>query len=334
MGKGGGSPDTSGLEEATKEATALQKMIYEQTREDVQPWYKMGTGAVYKLSDLLGISGGSVQSRENIYDELAPQYTTQQGGGASGFYTDAQGNLKSADYFSGLEETNGNFFDRGSNTVFRQSGDDFVVRRGEQDGQVWSPQGMQSGATDYEALNAAVDARMSEQQTTPEGYGSLLKRFSLEDFEQDPAYQFRQDEAQKALERSMAAQGVTLGGGGYGEVNPQAYRAMEEMSQGLASQEYGNAYNRYVQDNLNTFNMLTGAAGQGQGSTGILATGGQNYATNVGNLTTGLASAQFQADQASQSSGGGMFGQLLGAGAGALLGNPAFGASLGGALFG
>ena len=42
--KGGGGVDTSGMERATREATALQKLMYEQTREDVQPWYQAGKG--------------------------------------------------------------------------------------------------------------------------------------------------------------------------------------------------------------------------------------------------------------------------------------------------
>ena len=66
---------------------------------------------------------------------------------------------------------------------------------------------------------------------------------------------------------------------GAGQINPQAYRAMNELTQNLASQEYGNAYQRYTADNLNKFNMLMGAAGMGShpNSAGIMAQTGQNY---------------------------------------------------------
>lgn len=305
MGKSSKGPDTSGLEEATRQATALQERIYDETRDDVQPWYQMGTGAVSKLSDLLGISGGSVQSRDDIYNELLPQYTSTETYGSK---------PKTKRIMTGT--------DRWNRPVY----DDVLISGGE---------GVTTkNTTNYDALNAAVDERFGAQQETPEGFGSLLERFGMDTFEQDPGYQFRQDESRKALERSMAAQGVTLGGGGFGEINPQAYRALDEQSQGLASQEYGNAYGRYVNDQLNTFNMLMGASGSGQQVTGQMANAGQNYATNVGNLQTGLAQAQYQANQANQG-GGSMFGSLLGAGVGAAFGGlpgARLGAGIGGML--
>lgn len=306
-GKGGGSVDTTGLEEATREATQLQRDIYDQTRTDVQPWYDMGVGAVGRLSDLLGISGGSVQSRDSIYNDLLPQYTTQQttGGGGAALLTSPDGSVINLDNRFGpqLNEIGElrKLYDAGNYERLSDMGYNAL-----------NPT-TTSEMVDYEGLNAAVDARIAEQGDTPEGYGSLLERFDLDKFEADPSYQFRQDEANKALERQLAAQGVTLGGAGYGEINPQASRYIQELNQNLASQEYGNAYNRYVQDQLNTFNMLTGAAGMGQGSTGILATSGQNYANNVGNLQTGLASAQLNAQLSNQSQPS-MFGSLLGGG--------------------
>lgn len=306
---GGGGADTSGLEQATKQATKLQKEIYEQTRGDVQPWYQMGTGSVNLLSDLLGVSGGSVQSRDTLYNELLPQYQTTTTTPTSGgdFYiapdgtvlpksevvSYVRGNLRGGTYVG-----NGTFEDYASNYGLRPMGD--IIGSGT------------TTTTDYDALNAAIDEQLANQ-TNPENYGELLKKFSMEDFEADPGYQFRQDEANKALERQMAAQGVTLGGAGYGEINPQAYRGMQELNQGLASQEYGAARGRYVEDQLNTFNMLMGAAGMGQNATGIQAGAGQSYATNVGNLQTGLASAQLNAQMA-QDAKPSMFSQLLGTG--------------------
>ena len=329
--KGGGGADTSGLERATEEATALQKMIYEQSREDVQPWYQAGKGSIGKLSDLLGISGGSVQDRQGIYDELLPQYTTQQttGGADSNFVRAPNGTLLDLNNEQALQQYKG-----------WQSGVDDPAMR--MMGSTWNPEdftdqyGFQrlgsqpqtSESINYDALNTAVEERLGNQ-ATPEGYGSLLERFDLSKFEEDPSYQFRQDQGNKALERAMAAQGVTLGGGGYGEVNPQVARALQEQNQNLASQEYGNAYNRYENDQNSIFNRLMGVAGMGQGSTGQMQQGGQSYATNVGNLTTGLASAQQQAALANQSQGGSMFGQILGAVAPAAIGAFTGGAGLG-----
>lgn len=322
-GKGGGSIDTSRLEEATNRSIDLQEEIYNQTRDDVQPWYQLGVGSTNRLADLLGVSGGSVQSREDIYNELQGQYTTNQGGG--NLYTNEQGQVFDLSQSSGMGAAplGANPMVYGRRRAKNNAWQDAV------DSGDFSSYADQYGYTavnqptvDYGSLNAAVDQRLADQSNTPDDFGSLLERFGMDQFEEDPGYQFRKDEANKALERSMAAQGVTLGGAGYGDINPQAARATQELNQNLASQEYGSAYNRYVQDNLNIYNMLMGSAGLGQGSTGILATGGQNLATNVGNLTTGLASAQLNADLSNQANSSSMFSSLLGAGA-----------QLGGALF-
>lgn len=80
----------------------------------------------------------------------------------------------------------------------------------------------------------------------------------------DPGYQFRQQQQQQALERSAAARGGLLSG-----------RQMKDtMKYGgdLASQEYGNVWNR-----------LANLAGVGQSATGSTASAGQNYAGNAGN---------------------------------------------------
>lgn len=296
FGGGGGGYDTSGLEAATKQANALNKRIYEETREDVQPWYQMGTGAVSRLSDLLGISGGSVLSRDQLMDSLRDDYTTTtttQNNPALGGLTAGQKQLVNQGKALGAYRVNS------------------------------QPATTTRTTVDIDGLNSAVDAAMVEQGT-PEDYGSLLKTFGMDQFEADPGYQFRQDEANKQLERQMASQGITLGGAGYGEINPAAYKAMQELNQGLASQEYGAARGRYIEDQLNTFNMLMGAAGMGQGATSTMAGAGQNYAQAFGQNVQGLAAAQQNA-QLAQASKPSMFSQLLGAGAqlgGAYLGNP------------
>jgi hypothetical protein len=61
-------------------------------------------------------------------------------------------------------------------------------------------------------------------------------QFSANDMAQDPGVKFRMDAANQALERSASAKGGTLGGG--------QLRALSTLNQGLASQEFGNAYSR------------------------------------------------------------------------------------------
>ncbi len=88
----------------------------------------------------------------------------------------------------------------------------------------------------------------------------------------EPGYAFRLGEGMKALERVQAARGNMLSGG--------ALKAGQRYAQDLASQEYGNAYNR-----------LANIAGLGQTATTQAGTAGQNYASQAGELGLQQANA-------------------------------------------
>jgi len=87
-------------------------------------------------------------------------------------------------------------------------------------------------------------------------FGFLQKRFNNAEFEKDPGYQFRMDEGNKAVESGAAARNGLLSGA--------AMKAMQKYSQGFASNEYGNAYNRFTGDQQNMYNRLAGISGTGQ----------------------------------------------------------------------
>lgn len=86
----------------------------------------------------------------------------------------------------------------------------------------------------------------------------LTEGFQPGDLTQDPGYQFRLYEGQKALERSLAAQGLGQSG--------QALKAAQEYGQGLAGQTYDDAYRRYLALNQ----QIGGLASQGQQAAGTL----------------------------------------------------------------
>lgn len=67
---------------------------------------------------------------------------------------------------------------------------------------------------------------------------TLLDSFNTQQMEQDPGYAFRLAEGQKAIERSTAARGGLQSGA--------ALKAAAEYGQSMGSQEYGNAYNRFM----------------------------------------------------------------------------------------
>jgi hypothetical protein len=119
------------------------------------------------------------------------------------------------------------------------------------------------------------------------GYGSLAKPFSQTDFEQDPGYAFRQAEGMRALERSAAARGSLLSG--------STLKGIQRFGQDLASQEYGNAFNRYQIERNARLNPLQSLMGSGQSATNVLtgAAGqaGQNEAANIYNAGQARASS-------------------------------------------
>jgi hypothetical protein len=123
--------------------------------------------------------------------------------------------------------------------------------------------------------------------------------------ENDPGYKFRLQQGLGALQNSAAASGGLLTG--------NTGEALTNYAQDYASNEYGNVYNRalqqyqqqydiYQNNQANLFNRYASLAGLGQTSTGQLAQTGQAAATNVGNvnLTSGqqigadLQNAAFQ----------------------------------------
>jgi hypothetical protein len=112
---------------------------------------------------------------------------------------------------------------------------------------------------------------------TAAGYGSLAKPFGQTDFQQDPGYAFRQAEGMKALERSAAARGGLLSGG--------TLKGIQRFGQDLASQEYGNAFNRYQIERSARLNPLQSLMGSGQSAanvtTGNIGQAGQNEAANL-----------------------------------------------------
>jgi len=93
------------------------------------------------------------------------------------------------------------------------------------------------------------DRILAERENNPM-FGFLGRRFSEEDFQTDPGYQFRMEEGAKGLERGASARGGVLSGA--------AMKAMERYRQGVASDEYGKSYGRFRQDQGDFYNRASG----------------------------------------------------------------------------
>jgi hypothetical protein len=153
----------------------------------------------------------------------------------------------------------------------------------------------QSAAADRAAQLQREQFDITNEQQRPyrEAGGRALTRleslaeykpFDMATFAQDPSYQFRLDQGTKALERSAAARGGLISGNTGG--------ALQNYGQGLASQEYSNAFNRYQTERNATLEPYMTLAGFGRSANALSAQAGQNYATNAGNMLTSGAAAQ------------------------------------------
>ena len=119
-----------------------------------------------------------------------------------------------------------------------------------------------------------------------EGSGSLMEMPTRAQIELDPGYEFRFSQGMRGVNASAAAKAGLQSGA--------ALKAAERFGAGEASQEYGNAYERFMRNRNNQIAMLQGGVGTGltaaQGM-GNLATG---TGTNIANTMIGAGQAMGQ----------------------------------------
>lgn len=135
----------------------------------------------------------------------------------------------------------------------------------------------------YEAATGALPGYISGIQRG----GELVAGPSLNQLQFDPGYAFRLAEGQKALDRQAAARGGLISGG--------ALRAAQRYGQEMGSQEYANAYNRFIGEQATRRNALAGLVGYGQTAANTMGAAGQNMASNVNNLAMQQATNQANA---------------------------------------
>ena len=112
------------------------------------------------------------------------------------------------------------------------------------------------------------------------------------EFINDPSYQFRKQQGMDGIESSAAASGGLLSGA--------ALKSLNGYNSSLASQEYGNAFNR-----------LSGVAGTGQTTATNLGQFGANNSLNQGNAAIAGANAQANGLTAGAAAQSGAWGNLL-----------------------
>ena len=108
------------------------------------------------------------------------------------------------------------------------------------------------------------------------GYGRYARDFGMQDYQQDPGYQFRLSEGLKALGHTAGARGGLISG--------QTMKGMQDYAQNSASNEYQNAFNRYQTNRANQLAPLGSLMTSGQAAASNQAGQAGQYGVNAGNL--------------------------------------------------
>lgn len=239
---------------AAADASALQKYMYDRTRKDQAPWRTAGGNAVSYIAQLLGIPGsagvGGGGSSKSLKSPNLEDYKLKSDG--QGGWTYVNPNLGD----SGYGPQAGYYLTGGGGAQY-----------------------------DYDKYNNALAKYKKDLETnaaTPSTPIDLTNQLRS-----TPGYQFRFNEGENALNRSLAAKGGLYSGA--------AGKALQEYGQGIADQTYGDYMNR-----------LMSVAGLGQSSANATGAAGMNYANQAGAnyLAAGNAKASGYINSANALTGG------------------------------
>jgi hypothetical protein len=270
FGNKAASTVAAGQLNAANAANSIQNNQYQLTRSDLAPYTSTGQSAITTLGNLLGIGPKPGSVGATAGPTTLPQDALDKQSKSAFLKAWLAGQNPAGANGEHIGEAPHN-----PATVAKVQGEIDQLDRDVQSAQ-------------QIAQNTANQQNLLGQQN-PEDYGSLMKDFTAADFNvnTDPGAQYRMDQAQKAIERSAAARGGVQSGG--------TLKALQSNSQDLASQEFGNAYNRFQNNRQTKANLLLGTAGLGQVSLGQQANLGAGVANQQSAYTamgkTGSADA-------------------------------------------
>jgi len=198
------------------------------------------------------------------------------GNGAAGFFTGV-GNM-----FQGLNSAQGAQDAANAQMQWGQNGQAIATGIYENNQRKYDPY-----RNTGEQANTMLQQGMGQQ-------GSLGRQFTMADFNKDPAYQWNVQQGLAAINNSNSVRGGALSGG--------TQKALANYSMQQASNEYGNAQQRFVQNQNQNYQQLSGLAGMGLNAT--------NAQTNLGQMYSNALVGQF--NNLGNAQAGGILGKVAG----------------------
>lgn len=133
-----------------------------------------------------------------------------------------------------------------------------------------------------------ADGSVPADASAAGGYGSLLRRFGVQDLNTDPVYQsglqFGMNQGRDAI-NARATQAGNYDSGA-------TLKALTRFGNDYGSTKANDSYNRYTTDQSNIYSRLTGQSGSGQTAVGQNVSAGNNATNAITDLTTGAGNAR------------------------------------------
>lgn len=155
--------------------------------------------------------------------------------------------------------------------------------------------GMKFVGYDETKLKDYVLKEMEKQKArrSAPGFGAGMKEFTGENLQNEPGYMWRLNQGEQTVQRGQAARGGLFSGA--------AGKELQKYAQGFASNEYGNAFDRFNRNRAMKYDMLSGqqnvgmnAAAQTAGQLNLLGSTAATRGANKAAGTMGAANALSQ----------------------------------------
>jgi hypothetical protein len=115
-------------------------------------------------------------------------------------------------------------------------------------------------------------------------HGQFMQPFGMQQFQQSPSYQFNLQQGQQAIDKAANARGNYYA--------PQTLQDISKFTQGVAGNDFNNAYNQYMGTQQQEFNMLNSLSSGGQNAAAGIGGFGSNAVQSAGQFQTSGAAAQ------------------------------------------
>lgn len=245
-------------------ASDVQREMFDISRVAQQPFIGAGYGANDVLSRLMGIAPPGAGGTGGTSGRLA-------GGGIN---PNAAGMPDWQQYLIDNPDVAGN-------PVFAKNPSLHYERHGRGEGRALPT----FQASNTAAGGGELDEQGYAKDNTGLATGFLTQLFTPEAFKagMDPGYQWRQQQGAQGVMNTAAA--------GSGSLSGPALRALMQANQGMASQEYGAAFDRFNTQQGNIFQRLTSMASLGQNAAAGVGNNAMTTGGNIGANITGAANA-------------------------------------------